>query len=183
MKYNQVAQTQSDKKTKCGVENSDGTKCKNKLGAYPEYCWKHSLELENLAIRPSNIPNAGYGLYAGPYGYKKGDLITQYGNSWNEVPLKTLEKRCELQKDFLKEKSKDCWEYVFCNDFDSPNSKCYDGLDIRSTIGRYANDAHQSNFRNNAYFEIIKGKPFIIASRTIKPFKEIFVSYGKFYWN
>jgi hypothetical protein len=53
-------------------------------------------------------------------------------------------------------------------------------------MARYCNDANGftkvSGLKNNARFEIIKGKVYIIASRNLKPGVEIFVPYGKEYW-
>jgi len=37
--------------------------------------------------------------------------------------------------------------------------------------------------RNNSRYEIRKGEAYIIASRNIKAGEEIFVSYGRAYWN
>jgi hypothetical protein len=37
--------------------------------------------------------------------------------------------------------------------------------------------------KNNARYEIIKGKPYIVASRNLNPGDEIYVSYGKEYWD
>ncbi len=53
-------------------------------------------------------------------------------------------------------------------------------------MARYCNDPNGfmkvSGFKNNARFEIIKGKVYIIASRNLQPGVEIFVPYGKEYW-
>jgi hypothetical protein len=87
--------------------------------------------------------------------------------------LGKLEKRC---------KDDNCWSYIFCDEGQSSKTKCWDGLDIRSTIIRNINDAHNSKFKNNAYFDIKKGKVYAIASRTIKPHREIFIDYGENYW-
>jgi hypothetical protein len=63
------------KKKGCPVLDKTGIRCPNKLGAYPDLCADHTLANENLCLRASCIPNAGYGLYAGPTGYRKGDMI------------------------------------------------------------------------------------------------------------
>ena len=83
--------------------------------------------------------------------------------------METIEKRC---------KSKKCWSYVYCTEDDM----CYDGLDIRSTLMRNINDAHGSSYKNNCYFDEIKGQVYIIAAKNIKPHKELFISYGRQYW-
>jgi uncharacterized protein YifE (UPF0438 family) len=175
--YPKKAKTKSDTTSRCTYIHPETQKrCKNKLGIYPEFCHLHTLAIHNLYIAPSQIPNAGNGLFAGPYGFKKGDIIGRYNESWNEVSLGQLEKRC---------KDDHCWSYVFCDDDnqkDYKKTKCWDGLDIRSTLMRNINDAHGSNFKNNSVFDVIKGNVYVIATRNIKPKTEIFVNYGKSYW-
>lgn len=148
-------------------------RCRNKLGLYPQYCKLHTMMIENLYIEKSNIPLGGNGLFTGPYGFKKGDIIGKYSQPQNEVSLGTVYKRCKDDK---------CWSYIFCDSGHTDKTRCWDGLDIRSTLMRNINDAHKSGFRNNAYFEMIDGEAYIVASRNIKPKKEIFVSYGINYW-
>ena len=65
--------------------------------------------------------------------------------------------------------------------------KCIDAQNHLDSLARYANDAagfvRIEGVRNNARYEIIKGKPYIVASRNLKPGDEIYVSYGKEYWD
>lgn len=173
--YQDVAVTKDDGKSRCTyVHPSTGKRCLNKLGLYPQFCKLHTMMVHNVYIAPSHIEHGGNGLYAGPYGFKKGDIIGRYSYPWNEVSMGTLEKRC---------KDDNCWSYVFCDDERADGmSKCWDGLDIRSTLMRNINDAHNSQYRNNSYFDVIKGEVHVIASRKIKPMTEILVSYGKSYW-
>jgi len=177
--YESRSLTKSDHISRCTYIHSETKKrCKNKLGLYPEFCHLHTLTIHNLYIHPSQITNAGNGLYAGPYGFKKGDIIGKYNEKWNQVTLGRLEKRCE--------KDENCWSYVFCDDDNKKNykkTKCWDGLDIRSTLMRNINDAHGSEFKNNAVFDVIRGNVYVIATKNIKPKNEIFVNYGKSYWN
>jgi len=53
-------------------------------------------------------------------------------------------------------------------------------------LGRYANDAagfvRVEGIRNNSKYEVRKGVPYIVATRKIKAGEEIFVGYGKEYW-
>jgi uncharacterized protein YifE (UPF0438 family) len=177
MNYESKAKKSSDKITRCTFIHPDTSRrCKNKLGIYPEFCYLHTLSIQNLYIHPSNIPRAGNGLFAGPFGFKKGDIIGRYSEKWNSVNLGTLEKRCT---------DENCWSYVYCNDikYTKHKTKCWDALDIRSTIMRNINDAHGSNFKNNSAFDNIKGNIYVVATKNIKPKSEIFVSYGSHYWN
>lgn len=168
--YYQKAKKKADNKTRCTyIHSSTGKRCKNLIGLYPRFCELHTMMVENIYIAPSNIKGAGNGLYVGPYGFNKGDIIGEYSKPWNRVSTEKLDKRCDNQK---------CLAYVFCDE----HSQCWDGLDIRSTIIRNINDAHGSEHHNNAYFDIIDGHVYAIASRKIKPHKEIFVNYGDRYW-
>lgn len=166
--YEKKAQRKPDRKSKCTYIYSNGKRCENLLGIYPEYCEHHTMMINNVFVSKSSIPLAGNGLFAGPWGFKKGSVIGRYSFKWNKVKLETLDKRCKNIK---------CWDYVLCD-----GDICWDGLDIRSTLMRNINDAHNSKFRNNSYFEIIDGNAYVIASRNIKPFREILVSYGSHYW-
>jgi hypothetical protein len=172
--FNKLAKTKPDKHSRCTyIDPSTGKRCALKLGLYPRYCELHTMLIENVYISKSNIKAAGNGLYAGPYGFKKGDVIGIYSHPWNKVSLGKLEKRC---------KDDHCWSYIFCDQGEGSKTKCWDGLDIKSTIIRNINDAHNSKFRNNAYFDVKKGKVYAIASQTIKPHHEIFIDYGESYW-
>lgn len=169
--YESRVRIKPDKTSKCGYINSNNSRCNLKLGLYPEYCYLHTMLIDNLYIAKSNIKNGGNGLFVGPYGFKKGDIIGKYSYPYNEVSLETLERRCKKEK---------CWDYVLC---DLEKKKCWDSMDLRSTILRNINDAHNSKFRNNSYFEMRGKDVYAKASRNIKPFSEIFISYGSKYWH
>lgn len=169
--YRKTAKSESDFFSRCTFVNKNtGERCNNNLGIYPEFCHLHTLKVYNLTIGPSQIPKAGNGLFAGEHGFKKGDIIARYGYPWNKVSEKTLDKRC-------KNIGNKCYEYIFCE-----NSTCWDGYDIRSTIARNSNSAWKTKFKHNAYFEMIKGSPYIIASRNIAAGSEIFTHYGDSYF-
>lgn len=181
--YEKVALRQSDKKSRCTFIHPETNKrCKKYLGIYPKYCSIHTLLIDNLYIHKSNIKNAGNGLFAGYFGFKKGDIVSEYSMPWMEVKAGRLETR---NKTGEYESS-----YVFCDEKKRGQSwkdvMCWDGIDIRSTIARNANDAHGSKYKNNTYFDIKKknGKNhvYIIASKNIPPKTEIFTDYGDNYW-
>ncbi len=168
--YSIRAQTKEDFKSRCTyIHPQTGKRCRNELGMYPEFCELHTMMVYNLYIAPSQIPQGGNGLYVGPYGFKKGDIIGEYSFSWNKVSFNTLNNRCK--------EDLNCWDYTLCE-----QEQCWDGLDIRSTLMRNINDAHGSNFRNNAYFDIIDGHVYVIASRNVKPHRELLVTYGQDFW-
>jgi hypothetical protein len=94
-----------------------------------------------------------------------GDIIT-----WKE---------CERRNNAMKDGIGAYYFYVSAK-------KCIDAQYHLDSMARYCNDANGftkvSGLKNNARFEIIKGKVYIIASRNLKPGVEIFVPYGKEYW-
>ena len=172
--YENLALKSSDKKSKCTFIHSDtGKRCKIYLGAYPEFCHLHTMLVNNLYISKSQITNGGNGLFVGPYGFKKGESLGKYSYPWMEVSEKTLTRRC---------KDDNCWSYVFCHERKGKDERCWDGLDIRSTLMRNINDAHGSEFKNNCYFDVIKGEVHVISKKSIQPYTECFVDYGKYYW-
>lgn len=172
--YTQRAQKKADSITECTyVDRKTGHKCRRLLGLYPEFCELHTVLIHNVYIDKSGIKAAGNGLFAGPFGFKKGSVIGQYSYPWNKVKMGTIEKRC---------KNDNCWSYVFCDEGETQDTACWDGLDIRSTLMRNINDAHKSRYKNNAYFDVINGQVYVIASKAIAAGSEIFVTYGKEYW-
>jgi hypothetical protein len=171
----------------CYIDSNTNKRCKVKLGLYPKFCEIHSLAIDNLYVKESNIKNAGNGLFAGLMGYKKGDIIGEY--SMPEIKLKMREIDARKGKP-------DAWQpnysYVFCENEKRgqkpENINCWDALDYRTTIMRYANDAHGSTYKNNCYFEPIKNRKtgethiYMVASRKITPLSEIYCDYGSEYF-
>lgn len=172
--YEKLAVKKEQPKARCTYIHPETAKrCKNELGLYPQFCEYHTVMVHNVFIGRSKIKHAGNGLFAGPYGFKKGYIIGKYSYPWNKVSLGEIAKRCNNGK---------CWSYVFCDEGTDDKTKCWDGLDIRSTLMRNINDARGSGYKNNAYFDVIKGEVYVIASKNIQPAKEIYVNYGSSYW-
>jgi len=130
--------------------------------------------IDNVYIAKSNIRNGGNGLFVGPYGFKKGDIIGKYSYPWDKIKLKN---KC---------KNNECWKYVFCQD-KKDNSHCWLGLDIKGSIIRNIQpiyerkgkigDASTSRFNINSVFQIKNKEIYVLATSNIKPNKEIFASY------
>lgn len=172
--------TQSDNITMCHYNN-----CHKKLGLYPKYCFYHTLKENNLYIAISSIPDIGMGLFAGPNGFKKGDVIGKYSSDDNNNCI-TYGELIENTKIFNNHDLYERTKYILC-DLPKKNQKqsdvlCWDGLDIRSTILRFINDSHKTSFKNNTHFIIKNDQAYVIASDDIKPFHELFISYGNKYW-
>lgn len=122
-------------------------------------------EEDYLYIKPSQIPNAGLGLYTA-IKLLKGDIIAVYrGEVLNALEFK---KRSALQED-----------NYFMN---LPNGHT---LDCKHTHGfaKMANDCMNSQFKQNAIITINNNQVVLVASRTINMHHEIFTSYGKPYWD
>jgi hypothetical protein len=172
---------------KCDYINPESNqKCKNHIGLYPQFCFIHTLLINNVFISESNIKKAGNGLFAGKFGFKKGDIIGLYSSENNKLTQNDVIKKCDRIKD------DSCWEYVLCNLKKKGQTEndiiCWDGQDTHSTIMRFINDARKSPYKNNSYFYIKNNKKrepiaYVIASKNINPYEEIFVSYGKNYWS
>lgn len=181
--YEKIAQTKPSNERCIYIDPETNKRCKLTIGIYPKYCHIHTTVIENLYVAPSAIPNGGNGLFAGPLGFKKHDIIGEYSQPWMEVKSGRLDKR---------NKGKDVnYSYVFCDEQKKGQKEkdvqCWDGLDKNSTIVRNANDAHGSKYKNNAYFDTRKGKDgkthvYMIASKNIKPLNEILCEYGEFYF-
>jgi len=175
---------------RCIYIDKDTTKrCKLHIGIYPKYCHIHTTLIENLFVAESNIPNAGRGLFAGPLGFSKNEIIGEYSYDYMKVKQGRLNSR--NGKDEHGENKPVNTSYIFCDEQKrgqkESDVQCWDGLDKNSTIIRNANDAHGSNYRNNAYFIKKKDKNskthiYVIASRRIAGLREILVSYGDFYF-
>jgi uncharacterized protein len=126
----------------------------------------------SLEIKKSRIPGAGKGLFA-KADFKRGERVIEYTGeiiTWKE---------CQKRNEAL--------DGVGLYYFYVSDKKCIDAQNVPESLARYANDAagfvRLPGFRNNARFEVIRSKPYIIASRNIKPGDEIYVSYGKEYWD
>ncbi len=126
-----------------------------------------------LSIKKSKIAGAGQGLFAEEL-IKRGEKVIEYTGdviTWKE---------CQKRNENIKDGFGAYYFYV-------SEKKCVDAQNHLDSLARYANDAagfvRIDGVRNNARYEIIKGKPFIVASRNLKPGDEIYVAYGKEYWD
>lgn len=124
-----------------------------------------------LVVKKSRIRNAGKGLFT-TSPIKKGDIIVEYKGekmTWAE---------CEKRN----EKAKGNLAYFF----HVSKNNCVDASATLDALARYANDADgktkSKKYKNNSVYDIIKGKPYIVATKNIPKQSEIFVEYGKEYW-
>jgi uncharacterized protein len=125
-----------------------------------------------ISVKESQLPASGQGLWA-DRDFRRGDVIVKYDG--DRVTWKECVRRNENQEGYG-------GYYLYIN-----SRKCIDAQHTLWARGRYANDAAGLNrvngLRNNAKYEVVKGEAFIVATRNINAGEEIFVSYGKSYWN
>lgn len=120
----------------------------------------------SLTVKPSQIPNAGMGLFTED-AIQEGELIVEYTGeitSWAKV----------------KEDWKNVYIYYISEDV------VINAKNFPDVHARYANDAEGltsvKNLRNNSEFINLEGRIYIRAIRSIAAGEEIFVSYGEDYW-
>ncbi len=149
----------------CIYISKDGIRC-NHDEVLPKvrYCNQHLNKLFNVTLNKSNIKNAGNGLFAGKEGFKKETIIGEYSRYDIKLTKKQIDK-CYTHK---------CTEYLYCD-----NNNCWDAKTQFDIFTRYSNDSRDK--RNNAYFDDIGGRSFMISSKNIKPGTEIFTTYGESY--
>lgn len=123
-----------------------------------------------LIIKKSQLPAAGKGLFTTKF-IKKGTKIIEYRGEI--IDWKEYCKRVKEDKDGY---------LVYIN-----RKKCIDAYNTPQYKARYANDAEglirDKRFKNNAEYQVIDDKVYIVAQRDIQPGEEIFVSYSKDYWD
>lgn len=187
--YEKQAVTKATKERCMYIDPDLNKRCQMEIGMYPKYCHIHTTLIENLFLGPSNIKGAGGGLFVGPLGFNKGDIIGEYSQDWMKVKQGRLDKR--NGKDSKGNYRDVNYSYVYCDEQKrgqkEADVQCWDGLDKNSTIVRNSNDAHGSKYRNNAYFDTRKDKNgkvhvYMIATRRIRPLKEVLTNYGDSYW-
>jgi SET domain-containing protein len=126
--------------------------------------------LMSLIVKKSGLPKAGKGLFTSK-AIKKGQKIIEYRGeiiNWKEYGKRVKE-------------NKDGYLFFISNEL------CIDAYPTPQYKARYANDAaglsRMKGIRNNAVYEIVDDKCYIVATRDIKPGEEIFVDYTKEYWD
>lgn len=123
-----------------------------------------------LIVEKSQLPGAGKGLFTTKF-IKKGSKIIEYRGEI--IDWKEYCKRVKEDKDGY---------LVYIN-----RKKCIDAYNTPQYKARYANDAEglirDKRFKNNAEYQIIDDKVYIVATKDIQANEEIFVSYSKEYWD
>lgn len=167
-----------DRTGRCTATTLQNKRCKNKTNlSYRNECTTHGIKETSLKIQPSLIKNAGNGLFA-TKGFDEGDAIGVYTGkvlNWN-----TYNKLAN--KDYCLEVPKDAIPW-------STQRLVIDGSDEEmSSICRWVNDPRDSTKYNVKikWFQRRDSEsmvPVFITSEAIEAGSEIYVDYGKHYWN
>ena len=174
---------QKNKLTRCGRQTYVGThsvrdvlQCKSntkkkkrcrKRTAHTSKCWIHLANEDNLRIKPSNIKNAGKGLFSWKKPFKRNQFINEY--TGEKTTLKKLNNK--YGKNIVA-------QYSIC---DGPK-KCWDAYKTTDGPPRFANDARGTKNKNNSCFRVKNKKITLESTKSIKPNQEIYADYGGDYW-
>jgi len=126
-------------------------------------CWQHLKAQKGLRIKPSEIANAGFGLFASKR-IPKGKVIAPYTG---EVLT-----RAQVDQRYPGDVT---GQYVLC----TSRTRCIDGRKSTAGAARFANSARGSTKKNNAKLTAAGN---LAARQAIQANKEILTSYGKDYW-
>ncbi len=123
---------------------------------------------KQLFVKKSTLPGAGNGLYTKKF-IPKGSRIVEYKG------------RIKTWKDVSADEKENLYIYYV------KRHHVIDALPVKSALARYANDAKGlkkvKGLTNNAVYVEDGLKVFIESTKDIPAGSEIFVSYGKEYWD
>jgi uncharacterized protein len=154
----------TQRKTKSGRR----IRCRLRACTTAKYCWIHGSKIKGLRVKPSQIKQAGLGLYTTRH-FKKGQRLDKYKGE--VMGSSSFDRRYPKNK--LAQYGLTIGKHKFV-----------DGRSTQSSWARYANDARGSRFRNNANLTAGNRKTWggLVAKNNIPPNREVFTSYGKSYW-
>lgn len=154
----------------CTSQTLQARRCRKRT-AHTGECWIHLAKNKNLRIKPSNIPNAGKGLFTWKNAIPANRKIV-------DITGRRMSKRA-LDRKYGDKLAR----YSLCNG-NTPDSRCVDANHTTDAAGRFANSKRGSRYRSNARFKWNEpGNFFYLKSkRRIPANKEIFVNYGQEYW-
>jgi len=156
----------------CFATTKQGARCKKRTCIYSKFCNIHTKQLFNLYLKKSAIPNSGMGLITAKVIESKKRIAQYTGDILraDELPSNPTGYSVAI-----------------------PHNKVIDASSTQSGIARYANDCRSSNKAqghckgSNAKFSVSTRKGvtsvWIVSTKRIPANTEIFVSYGRGYWN
>jgi uncharacterized protein len=123
---------------------------------------------DQLVVKRSSLPGAGKGLFTRKF-IAKGALIVEYKGrvtTWKEIK----------DRDYNN-------GYIFYVKRD----RVINAAPYKAAVARFANDARGivrvKGISNNAYYNAQNSRVYITATKDIPARSEIFVDYGKEYWD
>lgn len=155
------------------MERKAKTRCKELLKSMfkekeDDLNWKTLKNLDVVCIKISSIPNAGFGIFAN-VNFEEHDVITEYkGKKLNndEVLKLTLQNKFHYIAQVNSQNSIDGLRKI------PKNKNCF---------GSIINDA-QNYKQTNCILYCHRNKLFIVAIKPILKNQELFLNYGKKYW-
>ena len=147
------------------IKQGKGRQCRNRT-CRSGLCHIHLQRDQNLRIKPSSLPNAGFGLFTGPKQVKRSQTVTDYSGTVTQQPI---------NGNYVLQCNK--------NHFINANST--------KDTGGFANECRKTNRQtgqcqgNNSKFTWNpKTKTArIIATKSIPAQTEVFIPYGADYWS
>ncbi|CAB3978339.1 SET domain-containing [Paramuricea clavata] len=164
-KKRKYQQPQSIRKSKQCVSDTLLQKRCRKRTAHTPKCWIHLAKQDNLRIKPSQITNAGKGLFSWKKPIPSGRVISKY----------TGRRRTREQID--RKYGDKVAKYTICN----KKGLCIDANHTTDAAARFANDSRNTRFPYNGRMggnQMFRLK----SSQHIPAHLEIFVDYGREYW-
>ena len=120
--------------SQCTATTAAGTRCRKRTCRGP-VCWQHAQSQHGLRVKPSQIQNAGFGLFATKRMAKDARIAAYDGERRTRADVK-------------EEYGDETGQYVLCR----TDRECFDASASNSSLARFANDARGSSFTNNARF-------------------------------
>jgi len=153
----------------CTDHTKKGARCKRKCVIGSPWCSTHLSYNHHLKIKPSNIPNAGKGLFAfDPLSGDPNEVLFNRGETICQYKGEIIDKAELIRRN--SNKSAPYAIGVSANSFE-------DGARVRG-IGSLAN-TNPGN--NNATLSIYRGRASLKATKPIRNGEEIYLSYGREY--
>ena len=158
---------------RCASTTKTGARCRRNTCVYFQFCWQHTREKYGLYLKPSAIPHAGLGLFT-LRDIQKGRRIAAYtGVLRTDEELDRMEANANAYAVRIKK------------------NLSVDASSTQTALGRYANDCRSVNVRRkecpgtNAKFVVNQRtqKVYLKATKRIQAGSEIFLAYGRAYWN
>jgi uncharacterized protein len=156
--------------TRCKSRTAAGTQCTRSTCIYSNHCWQHTKKAFHLQIKQSRIRGAGKGLVT-TKARKKNEKIADYTG--------TIRTQAEYDS------------YDSGYGLAIPGGLVLDADSTQDALGRYANSCRKANKDrgecrgNNARlaYDNRSRKASVKAQRNLRAGEEVFVSYGRGYWN